>query len=215
MSVEENRPVTGVVVSPDEVTVDPSAEHARRATDVVKRVEPAGGQIKGAPVYGAEHCPLLVDDEDVDKRTVVSQNLNAEGAVSSVTVHRYPDHVIVDPVKCPSCGIVRERHGLVFNNLTGIRDCAIAINEHARKEYAGQFGANAKAVVDEQIASRDNTVHAADQRPLPASRSGEIAGENLSDAAKTHASALVDSGSPVNQDQKAHELATLRSAQGK
>lgn len=168
------------------------------------------GTITGPPVYGAEHCPLLVTDPStVNDTTVVEEHTGADGEYAGRTVHRYPEHVIGDPVECPTCGIMRERHGLLLNVETGERDCAIAIQQSKKKAYQAQFGAD--------IASRADAMNDAQNPETGPAASGnrdfaglvkprdtrELQSENMADEAK----AAVDARSaqpapqaPLTQD---------------
>lgn len=193
---------------------------------------PRDGTIVGPAVYSSEHCPLLVAKEDVIERTVVEQHTGADGEPAGRTVHLYPEHVLTNPVKCPSCGIMREAHGLLLNTETGERDCAIAIQQKRNPKYTSQFGADAAARAQVNADSQDpnsgpaaagNLQYAGKREPLD---TRNIAGENLADDAKANIearSATPSSKHPLTEDQdgktlagdrRAYELNTLRDAQG-
>lgn len=136
-----------------DVTLDPRPAVAPRGATVDGRdvvPPPAAGQITrpGALQYSDLHCPLLVDDEDKIDVTVVEQLANAEGEPSGRVVHRRPHQLVVDPVECPTCHIVVERHMLVASPLTGTRDCAIAVQARGNPAYTRLFGAMAGNAAD-------------------------------------------------------------------
>ena len=124
------------VTRPDEL----ETERVKLVSGVVEapvtRIAPRDGTIKGEPVYSDLHCPLLVDDVDVVKTAVVETHVGADGLPAGRTVHRVPEQLVVDPIACPDCGKMVERHMLVVNNATGTRDCPIAINFRARGKTA-------------------------------------------------------------------------------
>lgn len=114
----------------------------------VQRMETAEGQ----PLSDL-HCPLLVDEDDIVKTTVVETHYDQEGKASGRTIHRTPLQVVTDPVSCPDCGKIVERHMLVVNAATGTRDCAIAVNWKLRglpvSEKLGKAPGFATALADE------------------------------------------------------------------
>ena len=201
--------------------------------------DPAGG----ARIKSDLHCPLLVDDEDKSTATVVEQHVGQDGQPTGRTVHRVPEQVVVDPVDCPSCGKIVERHMLVYSPLTGERDCAVAINARANPKYTAMFGGDAKnwAEADADAKARGDLnkqrvikvlgPRAADAPPPEASAATRrqpkdaqlVPGENLTDEAKRELDAQARRADPLTgggfpngyTDRKSYELATLRSAQGK
>lgn len=100
------------------------------------------------------HCPKLVRDEDILRRPVVERLTNAEGDVVAKLRHRVPEQVVVDPMECPSCGKLVEKHMLVLDNMTGRRDCAIAVQERANPNYTARFGADAEKAADADADAR-------------------------------------------------------------
>ncbi len=96
----------------------------------------SSGPMRGSFVYGDMMCPLLVAEDEKDKRTVVQEHVDAEGAPAGKTVLRRPEQLLQRPVQCPDCGIYLEPHQLVLDNATGIRSCAIALNYKAAGKTA-------------------------------------------------------------------------------
>jgi hypothetical protein len=143
LAVDEKPDVVDVA---DVTQTDGKAVADARTVDG-RRAAPAPGQLAtGRPlVYSDLHCPLLVDDEDKNTTTVVEQLSNAEGEPGGRVLHRVPEQVVTDPVECPTCFKVVERHMLVASPILGTRDCAIAIQARANPRYAKLFGADTAA----------------------------------------------------------------------
>ncbi len=87
------------------------------------------------------------------KTAVYETHRDENGDTIGRTMHRTPLQVVNDPVDCPDCGKIVERHMLVLNPITGLRRCAIATNFEARKldvaEILGKTPGGAVAVVDD------------------------------------------------------------------
>lgn len=129
-------------VTMDAVTVPDSHDTVvveRRAAPVTE-AGPRDGSIKGPAIFSDGHCPLLVDDADIDNRAVVEELTNADGSPGGQLVHRYGQQRLTDPVECPTCFKKVERHALV-NQLVGERDCAIAIASRANPRYGRAYKA--------------------------------------------------------------------------
>jgi hypothetical protein len=158
--------------------------------DAPKPTPSRDGTVPGVPIYSSEHCPLLVGEADIVNTTVVEQHVGQDGEPAGRTVHRYPEHLLTNPVKCPSCGTWRERHGLILNTETSERDCAIAIQRARNPKYTAQFGADAAARAQANADSKDaatgpaaagNDDYAGRVKPLD---TRELASENETDEAR-------------------------------
>jgi hypothetical protein len=209
---------------------------------VQRPTPPRDGSIVGARIYTDGHCPLLVDDADIDRRTIVEQHTLQDGTPGGQTVHRYAEIVLTNPTECPTCHKMMERHGLVTNNITGTRDCAIAIAARANPEYTNLFGANAKPLAEQEATAAKHGAFGkrwlkvfGDRSDMPALDvenqasqyadvprhpvTGEPLSENLRpeareemDRARDAAPAKADAVT-TDADRKAFELDTLRNAQ--
>jgi hypothetical protein len=112
-------------------------------------VAPRDGTVPGTLVYSDGHCPLLVDDTDIDTRTIVEEHTAQDGSYAGQTVHRYSKKLLTRPTECPTCHKLMEQEGLVAT-LYGTRDCAIAIQARGNPEYTKLFGLNSAAQAEQE-----------------------------------------------------------------
>lgn len=82
-------------------------------------------------------CPLQLS---ADGPSALSQKRVTQNIGQATIVHREPTVRLVDPVACPNCDKLFERHSLVTNTY-GEKDCAAAMNEKQRPENKAFFDA--------------------------------------------------------------------------
>jgi hypothetical protein len=127
-------------VDVEAVTVDPSPapppEHLVSGEATSELPAPTVAPEKKATL----HCPILIDEDHIDFRTVTESIIGQTKQVIDKIIHRQPEQTLVNPVQCPSCSKWVERHMLCVD-AHGSKDCPVAASVRANPRYAKLFSA--------------------------------------------------------------------------